>query len=400
MPPLPPWLLIFPVLGFLIFIHELGHFVTAKLFGVKVTEFAFGWPGPRIVSLKYRDTLYSITWVPFGGFVRFVGEEDPSDPDSFARQSVIKRTVVLLAGSFMNLLFPVVFFTAMFMFPHDALVGADVLITSVAPGSPAQEAGFRTGDTILTVNGERVVSPRELVDAIRANLGKPVELSIRRGSPITGFGTSPEFMVVEAVEVVPRRSPPRLQVVDEVGDPTSEVSLAEARRYNRELEVGDTMTQGAVGVMIGLANPRVAKETDPIWRAVPKSFSTIWDILVFTWNGLAEGVKTRTNPGVAGPVGIAQATGEVVTELGFAWVFQFTALISISLAVLNVLPLPPLDGGRLLFVGIEWVRRGKRISPQREGLVHLVGFAVLIAFLLVMSYFDVLRVLSGESLLR
>ena len=394
---LPSWLIIFPVLGFLVFVHELGHFVTAKWFGIQVTEFGFGFP-PRIYGVKYRGTIYSINWIPLGGFVRMLGEEDPTDPQSFARQKAYKRTLVLVAGSFMNLLLPVVIITVLFMLPHDTLVGGDVIISAVAPGSPAKEAGLRAGDTILSVDGKPVNSTGDLIGLVTSKLGRPVELSVRRAGVISGLGASPELMSFEVVRVVPRRDPPKLVVVEEVTDPATQVSLSEARLYNRSLKVGDTMTQGAIGVMIGLVNPKFSRTSDPIWRAMPLSVETIWDVLVITGGALRQGVETRTNPGLLGPVGIAQAAGEGVERLGISWIFQFTALLSISLAIVNILPFPPLDGGRIMFVALEVVRRGKRISPHKEGLVHLVGFMVVIGLLLFMSYFEVQRLLNGESL--
>ena len=396
---LPNWLLIVPVLAFLIFIHELGHFAAAKWFGIRVTEFGFGFP-PRAFGVSYRGTVYSVNWIPIGGFVRIVGEEDPTDPESFARQSVLKRSVVLLAGSFMNLVLPVVIFTVLFMLPHDTLLGGDVIIAGVAPASPANVAGLRPGDAIRSVDGHPVTHPEKLVDLVRGRAGQPIELSIRRAPAVTGFRTSPEFMDIASVTVVPRRNPPKLRVVEVVTDRASEVSLSEARRYDSRLALGDTMTQGAIGVRIGLANAKFGRTTDPVWRAVPRSFETIWNILVFTWNGLVEGVATRSNPGIAGPIGIAHATDEVVSRLGISWIFQLTALLSISLGVLNILPIPALDGGRLAFVMLEWVRRGKRISPKREGLVHLVGFVLVIGLILVLSYYDIVRILGGESLIR
>ena len=395
---LPSWLLIVPVLGFLIFVHELGHFVTAKAFHIKVTEFGFGFP-PRIFGVPFRGTLYSINWIPIGGFVRMVGEEDPEDPESFARQSVLKRSIVLIAGSAMNMVVPVVIITILFMLPHDTLARGTPIITGVAPGSPASEVGLRPGDTILSVNGQRDADPNDLVGRIRDSAGRPTELIVRRGSVITGLTVSPEFSAVEMVTLVPRRSPPKLKVVEEVVDPETQVSLTEARRYDARLEVGDTMTQGAIGVMVGVTGIQVERTTEPIWTAFPNSFVAIWDILNLTRSGIVQGVSTGSNPGFAGPVGIAQATGEGVDRLGFAWIFQLTALLSISLGIINILPIPALDGGRLTFVLIEWVRRGKRISPQREGLVHLIGFAIVISFVVTMSYFDIVRLVSGESLL-
>ena len=397
---LPPWLLFFPVLGVLIFVHELGHFATAKWLGIRVLEFGFGFP-PRIFGVSFRGTVYSVNWLlPLGGFVRFVGgEEDPTEPDSFARQSAIKRTIVLVAGSFMNLVLPVVIITVLFMLPHDTLSGGDILITAVAPGSPAKEAGLRAGDTILSVDGEPANTTRELIEVIKRKPGKPVELSIRRGASISGLAFAPELATYDTITVVPRRDPPRLTVVDDVTDPASQVSVADARLYNRNLDVGDTLTQGSIGVMIGLANAKFTRTTDPVWRAVPKAVRAIWDVITITRDAFVEGIASRSNPGVAGPIGIAQAAGEGVSRLGISWIFQFTALLSISLAIINLMPFPPLDGGRLAFVGLEVVRRGKRISPRRESLVHLVGFAIVIGLVLFMSYFDVVRILEGRSLL-
>ena len=396
---LPAWLLIVPVLALLIFVHELGHFATAKLFGIKVTEFGFGFP-PRIFGIPFKGTVYSLNLIPLGGFVKMVGEEDPSDPDSFARHSVLKRLIVLSAGSIMNFVLPVVIFTALLMLPHEALVGGSVVITSVAPGSPAEQAGLRGGDVILAVDGEPVISPGELVEAVRGRSGRPIELSLRRASRVMGLSQSPELATFDAVTVTPRVSPPRLRVVDEVTDPSSEIGLSDARRYDPNLGVGDTMTQGAIGVMIGLANPKFGTKTEPIWSAVPNAVRMIWSVLTFTWGGITEGVATRSNPGIAGPVGIAHATGEVVEELGVSWVFHIAALLSVSLGVVNLLPIPALDGGRIVFVVLEFVRRGKRISPQREGLVHLVGFVVIIGLIIAITYSDIVRIVNGESFLR
>jgi len=393
------WLYIIPVLGFLVFIHELGHFLTAKRFGIKVTEFGFGFP-PRLAGVKFGETIYSINLIPIGGFVKLVGEEDPTDPRSFARQSVLKRAIVLSAGSFMNFVVPVVMFTVLFMLPHEEIVGGSVVISAVAPGSPAQEAGLRPGDTVLQVDAQPIDGTTEFIAKVREKVGLPVELTVRRGAAVSGMRSSPEFALVETVTVVPRANPPTLNIVEEVTDTATQVSVRDARRYDGNAKVGDKLTQGPMGVLIGLANPRIEGRSDPFWVAFPNSFRAMWSVLVTTRDGLAQGISSGTNPGVTGPIGIAQATGEVVEQQGVYWIFPLTALLSLSLAVINILPIPALDGGRLLFVIIEWVRRGKRISPKKEGLAHLIGFALLIGFILFVSYFDVLRLLRGESILQ
>ena len=265
---LPSWLLIVPVLAALVFVHELGHYLAAKRFGIKVLEFGFGFP-PRLFGVKYGETVYSINAIPLGGFVRLLGEEDPTDPRSFARQSVLKRTVVLCAGSFMNFLTPIVIFTVLFILPQDIPVGT-VQVTGVAPGSPAQQAGIRAGDQVTAVDGKRVRNHYELVEQIMVNLGAEVELTVRRGSVVTGLRASPDSSVVDVVTVVPRLNPPELEVVEIVTSPETQVSLRDARRYNVRLQPGDTMTQGAVGVMIGTSNVRLVKESQSVLDAGQK----------------------------------------------------------------------------------------------------------------------------------
>ena len=396
---LPSWLLIFPILGVLIFVHELGHFVAAKWFGVRVKEFGFGFP-PRILGVKYKDTVYSINLIPLGGFVKLLGEESPDEPDSFARQESWKRIVILLAGPIMNLILPIIIFSILFMLPHDQLIHSEVMVNSVAPGSPAQQAGLKYGDTILSVDDAQVQTPSELVRLIKETEEYPIELTVRRSNLISGFDSSPEFAVMETIQVIPRDNPPKLQVVAVVIDSTKEISLEEAQEYDPDLTVGDTLTQGAIGVSIVLANPIVRKDSESFFSSIPLSLGVIKNILLSTKDGLVQGITERSNPGFTGPIGIAQVTGEVLDELGFSWVFQLAGLLSVSLGILNLLPLPALDGGRLMFVLIEIARGGKKISPSLEGKTHLIGFTILVAFILVISYFDVLRILRGDSILN
>ena len=396
MPGLPSWLLIIPILAFLIFVHELGHFVTAKRFGIKVTEFAFGFP-PRIFGYRRGETTYTLNLIPIGGFVRMAGEEDPSDPRSFAAQSVLRRVIVLVAGSFMNIMVPIVVFTVLFLIPQDTVIG-DAMITGVDAGSPAQEAGLRAGDIIVQVDGERVENHMELANKIMVRLGDETELLVRRAPLVFGLGSSAETMVIEPVTVVPRLDPPEQTVVSAVSDPEREISLEDARALNREYQVGDTVRQGPVGIMIATANPRVVKRSYPVWEAIPRAVGRIWEVIVITREGISQWISGGPDPGLAGPVGIARVTGEVA-RIGISPVFELMAIISISLAVFNILPIPALDGGRLMFVVIEWARGGKRISPQKEGLIHLAGFVVIIGFIIAISYFDISNLLRGDSIL-
>ena len=394
---LPGWLLVIPILAFLVFVHELGHFLCAKKFNIKVTEFGFGFP-PRLYGFRYRETLYSINLIPIGGFVKMVGEEDPTDPRSFANQSVIARVIVLCAGSFMNVVIPIIIFTTLLILPHDTITG-DVTIGSVAPQSPAQKSGLKEGDVIVRINDMPVDSHTDLITSLKESKGKATQLLVRRSKNVSGMSASPEFSSIEVVELTPRTNIPKLKVVAEVVDPSKEVSLKEAKEYQSTLKIGDTLTQGAVGVLIGTANPKIVKEQLPIWSAIPTSVEKIIFVVTSTFSGVSNWMSEGDDPGFAGPIGIAQVTDQV-SKIGIAPIFELTALISISLAIVNILPIPALDGGRLLFVLIEAVRGGKRISPKKEGVIHMAGFAVLIALILLMSYVDISRIITGESLIN
>ena len=563
---LPAWLLVFPVLGFLVFIHEMGHFLTAKWFGITVKEFGFGFP-PRLVGIRFSPggTIYSINWIPLGGFVRMVGEHgegieegryvrqkpeksvilvrgrhnhpdfyglfavprdasqedirrsyvelvelinlrepdrrdrmlhtlqiayselsnpekrasydelikdvemgpaDPPDhyglldvplkasleeidegyeelkelinnknPDnragllryaehahsvlsdpgarasydrrlstvvpaevSFADQSVLKRAIVLCAGSVVNLIFPVIVFAVLFALPHDVPSGK-VVITAVAPGSPAELAGVTSGDTVIAVNGNELDTHGDLVQEVMSSLGSPTELTLQRGVFITGNpAPQPTSGSHETVTLVPRVKPPKLEVVERVTDPAREVSLTDARRYQPDLQVGDTLTQGAMGVMLGTFETRMVQRDYSVFRAIPMSFQQMWDVLTLTRTSLVRWASGGPDPGLSGPVGIARVTGQVA-QVGLSPLLQLTAIISISLGIVNLLPIPALDGGRLMFVIIEFLRGGKPISPRREGMAHLVGFLVLISLIVVVSYFDIIRLINGDSVI-
>ena len=390
---MPSWLLVVPVLSLLVFIHELGHFLTAKKFGIKVTEFGFGFP-PRIWGITFGETRYSINLIPLGGFVKMVGEEDPTEPRSFARQSILKRSIVLVAGSFMNLVLPIFIFAIILALPHDTLVGT-VTIGGIAPNSPAEKSGLRQGDAILEVNSLKISNHMDLVKEIGRLKGTEVELLVRKSSSNLGILGSPEFTTSEYIYITPRKKPPALKVVDKVSIPEEEIELLQAQRYNPSLKIGDILQQGSLGVLIGTSNGKIIKDRLPLQQAIPTAFSKIGEVISFSAQGIGNLFSKGENPGLTGPIGIAQVTGEVA-KVGIAPIFELTALISISLGIVNLLPIPALDGGRLMFVLLEGIRGGKRISPQKEGFIHLAGFMLLISLVVVMSYFDIMRILSGE----
>jgi regulator of sigma E protease len=341
------------LLVLLILTHEIGHFAAAKISKVKVEEFGLGLP-PKIWGFKYGDTIYSINAIPFGGFTRLLGEEDPTTPGSLASKSIGARIFVLSAGSLLNILLPIVLFTISFMIPHDVTV-EKVLIKEVAAGSPAQAAGIEAGDRIVEINGHRVKNRGDLSYQIQLNLGNDTAMVIEKPDAVQ-----------KVVSVKPRWVPPQ--------------------------------GQGATGVVLTSADTATVVESMPFWQALPASVIHGWEILVLFKNEVMGWFVKSTAPLLAGPIAIAQLTGEVV-KAGISPLLEFAALISINLGIFNLLPIPGLDGGRLIFVLIEWARRGKRISPQKEGMVHMIGFMAMIVLILVISYFDVARIIRGESLI-
>jgi regulator of sigma E protease len=341
------------VLILLVLTHEFGHFAAAKLSKVKVEEFGIGFP-PRIFGIKRGDTMYSINTIPFGGFTKLLGEEDPTMPGSLASKSIPVRVFVLSAGSLLNLLLPIILFSISFMIPH-TMVLENVMIKDVAAASPAQLAGIQTGDRILEIDSHQVKNRSEVSYFIQLNLGNEITMKLQKPD------SSEKTILVK-----PRWNPPQ--------------------------------GQGATGVILDSANPSTVSESMPFWQAVPSSVTHSWEILILFKNEVLSWFIKGIMPKLAGPVALAQITGEVV-KAGVSPLLEFTALISINLGLFNLLPFPGLDGGRLVFVFLEWVRRGKRISPKKEGLVHLVGFIALIALILVITYFDVSRIIQGESLL-
>ncbi len=343
-----------PVLIVLVLVHELGHFVTAKMAGVVVQEFGFGYP-PRLFAIRWKGTDYSINLLPLGGFVKLLGEEDPSETGSLASKSILARLIILSSGSLMNALLPVLLFTITYMIPTDFPIGP-VEIVQVLPGSPAEQAGFQPGDRIVQINDRKIENISDVSSSIAQRRGSEMAVVLQRGE-----------QQIET-RVVPRLNPPP--------------------------------DQGATGILISMPEneTQIIKRSYPIWRAFPLGAQKTVELIIAFKDGILGMLSSGSGDSLAGPIGIARATGEVAQRGGIMLLLEWTALLSVNLAILNMLPIPMLDGGRAFFVLLEGIRGGKRISAEREGLVHLAGFVLLMIMIVIVSYKDILKIINGESL--
>lgn len=350
--------LVILIFGFLVFIHELGHFVAARRNGVEVEEFGFGFP-PRIVGKRFGKTLYSINLLPLGGFVRMKGEDqDDSAAGSFGAASFWAKTKILLAGVTMNFIaaYIILVYLCLTGLPpvvaNQASIGTateaqpkQVMAIAIAKGSPAEAAGVRQGDIVVSADGRSFTAAQDLMNFTKEKAGSQVQLKLARDGQ-------------------------EREVTARLREPASD--------------------QGYLGV--------TPFQTYAIKYGLVDSFLTAGAILgqlswatLAAFGGLIAGLFTsgQVSEQVAGPVGIVVLLSNVV-NLGVAYVLIFVASISISLAVINAMPLPALDGGRFAIIAVGKLLR-RPLSPRVEGLVHTIGFVALIGLMVVVTYVDIGR---------
>lgn len=357
------------ILGLLIFVHEFGHFYAAKKSGMLVQEFGFGFPprlfGVQKISGRYRwvwghrqptdpnFTVYSFNWIPLGGFVKILGEnnEHEDHPGSFISKPFRSRFVTLVAGVVMNVMLAWVLTSVGFTIGLPTAVesfdrlpaGASwkqpqVAIVEVIPGLPAARAGIQAGDIILSVDGMAVTTLEQVRDYIKARAGQEFNFQIKRLN-----------------------------------------QNLEIRVYSKS-----DATEGPTGIV--LAN--IGRLTLPWYAAIWEGAKTTVYQLRAIVGGLYQLVTSKVGlQGVGGPVKIAQLTGQVA-HLGLVYVIQFTAFLSLNLAILNILPFPALDGGRVVFLLIEKIR-GRRHNPKIEQIVNTVGFVFLLLLMVLVTIKDI-----------
>ncbi len=333
------------VLGVLIFVHELGHFIVAKLSGMPVDEFSLGF-GPAIASRQWGETRYSLRILPLGGYNKIAGME-PNDnrPNGFNHKPLAARIGVILAGSLSNLVFAVLIFVILFSVMGTPTASNANLIGDIMPKSPAEHAGLQPGDRISMIDGQPTSTWDDVASNIHSKGTSPVTLLIKRQGQDFSLVITPEY------------------------DPSSKISL---------IGIVPTTVWLKQGLIPGMQS---GLQESYGWSA------QIVQSLAQLFTG-----KVQMQD-LSGPVGIVQQLGDTARE-GLRYLLMLTGVLGINLAIVNLLPIPALDGSRLVFLLLEGVR-GKPINPEKESIIHLVGFAVLMCLVLMITYNDIVRLFTG-----
>lgn len=359
------------ILFILVLVHEFGHFIVAKKFGIRVDEFGFGFP-PRAAKLFTKgETTYTLNWIPFGGFVKIFGENPDTDsisgPDasrSFINKPKYAQALVLVAGVFFNLLLAWLLFSVGFISgmpsssagaPEGAMLHNERLtLVAIKPESPAETAGFKPGDVILSVSDEKgsvVESPtvEELIVYIGDHAEKPITVSYERGGDTESVSVTPELGIV--------------------GDDKGGIGISPDMIGTLKLPFFKSIYEGAK-LTIGATKATVVGFGNLIKNSVTGNadFSSI-----------------------SGPVGLVGIVGDAY-KFGLSYLISFVAIISINLAVINLIPFPALDGGRLLFLLIETIK-GSRLSPKFANIANAIGFFILIGLMIAVTWHDVAKLL-------
>ena len=329
------------VFGLLVLVHELGHFFTAKMVGMRVDEFAIGF-GPKVISYKHGETLYSWRIIPLGGFNKIAGmdPDEQQDGQSFNAKSIPARMLVIVAGSAMNFVLPIALFLTIFLHTGIDTPTTDPIIGNVFADKPASKAGLMAGDRVIAVNDTEIASWQQLVSIVQGNPNHTLVLHYEQQGQLKTTTVIPEY--------------------DE--------------RANR----------GIIGIM-----PKLEKYKPDFVEAVGLSFKQTYVVAKSMVVGIGQMVTGKSSAEVAGPIGVAQMAGEVA-QLGLMPLLQFAAFLSINLGLINLLPVPVLDGGHLVTLAIEGLR-GKPLNKKHLQFVQMIGFALLMLLFLVATFKDISR---------
>lgn len=367
------------VFGLVVIIHELGHFLVAKLAGITVYEFSVGF-GPRVFGFRYGETRYNLRLLPLGGFVRAAGMDEEDDlrearlrvaekrglspqqaealPDEevmasldrnrfFRNRPLHQRALMIAAGSLMNFVLAIVLFFIIFAVIGVPNYDAPPVIGEVKAGFPAEKAGMKPGDRLVAVDGKKVEKWDQLLAVVRKKAGQPVRFTVIRDGKELQFTVTPV--------------------------------------YDRQV------SGGVVGI-----TQRVPLEPLPVLKAARMALASTGEIAVRITEVLRNFFRDKSHlQDIAGPVRMTVIIKDAA-KMGLNYLLWLTAVISINLGIFNLLPIPALDGSRLLFLAAEAIR-GKPVDPNKENMVHLVGFALLLLLMVVITYNDIIQLLKAKG---
>ena len=429
----------------LVILHEFGHYFSAKFFKIKVLEFGFGFP-PKLFSIwsskkliyfeksidnlesllntkifistefkngkefikeiyldrkssfasdnesyevninevhdnyiQVKEMQWSFNLLPLGGFVRPFGEDDSSHPDSFYVKNAFQRFVVLVSGVAINLLLPfVIFFFTSLLISEE--IKSDLIIIDVSKESPAFNSGLKAGDKVVGINDDKIYNMNDLQRVLTSNLGKSIEITVDRGVP-NPFAKSWEQNFEYNQNILnfiatPRWNPPE--------------------------------GEGALGISISAEKSEIIQVENGIIKSINNSYESVAQLISLSINSIKAIFNKSTNPQFSGPVavgpvGISQITGSVASSdltlnSKIKVYAELISILSLSLGVINLLPIPALDGGRILFVLIEILRGGRKVPPDKERIVHSLGFMVMIFLLILVTFQDISRIFNSPNI--
>lgn len=329
------------VIGLLVVVHEFGHFATAKLVGMRVDEFAVGF-GPKLFSLRRGETLYALRAVPLGGFVRIAGmdPDEEQDEHSYQRKPIWARMLVIAAGSVMNFVLPVVLFLLVLLTSGIDMPSDQPVVGGLIENRPAAMAGIVAGDRIVAVDGTPIGSWRQFVETVKPSAGKPLTIKYERSG------------VAHTAVITP--------------------------------ELDAKSGRGIIGI-----TPEIFNRRPGLGEAVGLAFKQTYLVVVAMIVGIGQMITGQAPADVAGPIGVAQMAGQVA-QLGIMPLLQFAAFLSINLGLINLLPVPVLDGGHLVTLAVEAVR-GKPLGRDQLQFIQMIGFTLLMLLMLLATFKDVVR---------
>ena len=373
---------VFLCFGFIIFVHELGHFIMARRVGIRVHEFALGF-GPILLSKKKGDTLYALRAFPFGGFVSMDGEddkpcEDPDDAGNFQNKTPWQKIKVIAAGPIMNYVVAIMIFIIVgFVFG----VGEMYLkpkVGKVLDNTPAQAIGLQTGDLIVSIDSEPVTDGIALIEKVHANCGQELTIKIKRGENFFTRKVTPVPMTKQGAYSADSKT-----LKDEDYVKTSDGKLIGVIGFQPDTKAMDMrFNRVAPGAVI-------IDTFDKTLRFSASPFLAV----AFIVQGKMKAKDVAE--GSAGPVGIGQMFFEMYKK-GFASLLYFIAMINILIGVFNLIPFPALDGARIAVIAFIGLTK-KQVDPNKEGMVHWVGFCILIVLVIFFTYNDIMRLVKGIS---